>query len=61
MDNKSLVSSSPEDVVLAIENDLRELISYDEWVGREYGETRVDWYDPAWNLYNAGYRNVIGA
>ena len=59
MSNESLVSSSPEDTVLAIENDLRMLISYDEWAGREYGEDRVDLYDTAWNLYNAGYRKVV--
>lgn len=39
-------------------DDLDEIIDYDEWAGREYGETRVDYWYTAKNLYNAGYRKI---
>lgn len=39
-------------------DDLNEIIDYDEWAGREFGETRVDYWYTAKNLYNAGYRKV---
>ena len=39
-------------------DDLDEIIDYDEWAGREYGETRVDYWYTARNLYNAGYRKI---
>lgn len=39
-----------------LSNELDNLISYDEWAGREYGETRVDYYDTACNIIKAGYR-----
>jgi hypothetical protein len=36
--------------------ELQELIDYDEWAGREYGETKVDYYWTAFNIIKAGYR-----
>lgn len=42
--------------VLELSNELPNLISYDEWVAREYGDTSVDHYDTAYNLIKAGYR-----
>lgn len=39
-------------------DDLDEIIDYDEWAGREFGETRVDYWYTAKNLYNAGYRKI---
>ena len=39
-------------------DDLDEIIDYDEWAAREYGETRVDIWYTAKNLYNAGYRKI---
>ena len=45
--------------ISAIAEDLQNLIDYDEWAAREYGETKVDIYITAMNLYNAGYRKVI--
>ena len=39
-------------------DDLDEIIDYDEWADREYGETRVDYWYTAKNLYNAGYRKI---
>lgn len=44
--------------VWELSNELDKLISYDEWAGREYGETRVDHYDTAFNLIKAGYRKA---
>ena len=41
-----------------IDDDLNEIIEYDEWAGREYGETKVDYWYTAKNLYNAGYRKI---
>ena len=35
-----------------------DLISYDEWSAREFGEKIVDYYDTAINLLKAGYRKV---
>ena len=37
-------------------HELQELIDYDEWAGREYGETKVDYYWTAFNIIKAGYR-----
>ena len=42
--------------VLELCNKLFDLISYDEWAFREYGNTSVDHYDTAYNLIKAGYR-----
>ena len=39
-------------------DDLDEIIDYDEWAAREFGETRVDTWYTAKNLYNAGYRKI---
>ena len=41
-----------------MDDDLNEIIDYDEWAAREYGETRVDYYSSAVRLYNAGYRKI---
>jgi len=41
-----------------MDDDLNEIIDYDEWAGREYGETKVDYWYSAKNLYNAGYRKI---
>ena len=45
-------------MIQEIEADLREIIDYDEWAAREYGEEKVDLYSTAINLYNAGYRKI---
>ena len=44
--------------VLEINKDLEDVISYDEWSAREYGETSVDYYSTAQNLYDKGYRRI---
>ena len=41
-----------------LQKELDNIIDYDEWVGREYGETKVDYYWTAVNLLKAGYRKV---
>ena len=41
-----------------MDDDLNEIIDYDEWAGIEYGETKVDYWYSAKNLYNAGYRKI---
>lgn len=43
---------------IEMEKDLNDIISYDEWACREYGETKVDYYDTTTRLYNAGYRKI---
>ena len=53
-----MANKKKEQMILEIEKDLREIIDYDEWAAREYGEEKVDLYDTAINLYNAGYRKV---
>ena len=53
-----MANKSKAQMILEIEEDLRKLISYDEWSALEYGEEKVDLYDTAMNLYNAGYRKV---
>jgi len=50
--------STREEVIQKIENDLKNIIEYDEWSSREYGEDRIDYYETAINLYNAGYRKI---
>ena len=47
-----------EDEIFELEYELRNLIEYDEWAGREYGEVKVDYYSTAINMLNAGYRRV---
>ena len=42
-----------------LEKELYNLIDYDEWSAREYGDTRVDYYWTAFNLIKAGYRKVV--
>ena len=41
-----------------MDDDLNEIIDYDEHAAREFGETRVDYWYSAKNLYNAGYRKI---
>ena len=53
-----MANKKREQMILEIESDLREIIDYDEWAAREYGEERVDLYSTAINLYMAGYRKV---
>ena len=53
-----MANKKKNQMILEIEADLREIIDYDEWAAREYGEERVDLYSTAINLYNAGYRKV---
>lgn len=45
--------------LMEINDDLRTIIDFDEWAAREYGETRVDYYSTAIQLYAAGYRKVV--
>lgn len=44
--------------ICEINDDLDNLIEYDEWAYREYGDTKIDYYTTARNLYNAGYRKI---
>ena len=53
-----MANKKKEQMILEIESDLREIIDYDEWAAREYGDTKVDLYSTAINLYKAGYRKV---
>ena len=46
------------EIILEISKDIENIIDFDEWAGREYGETKVDYYSTAINLYNAGYRKI---
>lgn len=45
--------------IAEIEKDLRDIIDFDEWAAREYGEEKVDYNSTANNLYDAGYRKII--
>ena len=47
--------------IWAIANELEDIIDYDEWSAREYGETKVDTFGTAYRLYEAGYRKVKNA
>lgn len=47
-----------KDTLNEMSDDLDKIIDYDEWAAREYGETRVDTWYSAKNLYNAGYRKI---
>ena len=48
------------EAISAIEKDLCDnILSYDEWAAIEYGDTKIDTYWTAINLYNAGYRKVV--
>lgn len=44
--------------IWAIANELDDIIDYDEWSAREYGETKVDTFGTAYRLYEKGYRKV---
>lgn len=63
-DNKMIEDMSEEEreernkEILSISNELGDIIDYDEWSAREYGETKVDTFGTAWRLYEAGYRKV---
>jgi len=46
------------ETISAMDDDLNKIIEYDEWAGREFGETRVDYWYSAKNLYNSGYRKI---
>ena len=41
-----------------INNDLNEIIDYDEWAAKEFGEMTVDYWCSAENLYKMGYRKI---
>ena len=58
MEKEFLIDEHQEEI-LQLEKELHELIDYDEWSAREYGETNVDYYWTAFNLLKAGYRKVI--
>ena len=47
-----------KETISAMDDDLNKIIEYDEWAGREFGETRVDYWYSAKNLYNSGYRKI---
>ena len=47
--------------IWSIANELDDIIDYDEWSAREYGETKVDTFGTAYRLYEAGYRKVKDA
>ena len=47
--------------IWTIANELEDIIDYDEWSAREYGETKVDTFGTAYRLYEAGYRKVKNA
>lgn len=44
--------------ILEMDKELQEIISFDEWAAREYGETSIDYYSTAQNLYEKGYRRI---
>ena len=47
-----------KEIISAMDDDLQEIVDYDEWSAIEYGETKVDYWYSAKNLYNAGYRKI---
>ena len=47
-----------KNIISEMTDDLDKIIDYDEWAAREYGETRVDTWYSAKNLYDAGYRKI---
>ena len=47
-----------KNTIIEMTDDLDKIIDYDEWAAREYGETRVDTWYSAKNLYDAGYRKI---
>ena len=58
MEKEFLIDEHSSEIAL-LEQELYELIDYDEWSAREYGEERVDYYQTAVNLLKAGYRKHI--
>ena len=58
MEKEFLIDEHSSEIAL-LEQELHELIDYDEWSAREYGETNVDYYWTAVNLLKAGYKKVI--
>lgn len=66
-DNKMVEDMSDEErderqkEIWSIANELDDIIDYDEWSAREYGETKVDTFGTAYRLYEAGYRKVKDA
>ena len=57
MEKDFLIEHASE--IAMLEEELKELVDYDEWSALEYGETRVDYYWTAVNLLKAGYKKVI--
>ena len=63
-DNKMVEDMSDEErderqkEIWNIANELDDIIDYDEWSAREYGETKVDTFGTAYRLYEKGYRKV---
>ena len=55
---KEFLIDEHHEEILRLEKELQELIDYDEWSAREYGDARVDYYWTAFNLLKAGYRKV---
>lgn len=55
MEKEFLIEEHAEEIN-QLYQELQELIDYDEWAGREYGETKVDYYWTAFNIIKAGYR-----
>lgn len=51
MDNQEFMNA-----VMELKEDLNKAISYDEWAGREYGESRIDVDDTAYELAALGYK-----
>lgn len=58
MEKEFLLEEHKEEID-QLAKELFNLIDYDEWSAREYGEHRVDYYWTAVNLLKAGYRKVI--
>ena len=57
MEKDFLIEHSSE--IAMLEQELKELVDYDEWSALEYGDTRVDYYWTAVNLLKAGYKKVV--
>lgn len=57
MEKEFLIEEHCEEIA-QLEKELHNLIDFDEWSWKEYGEERVDYYWTAFNLLKAGYRKV---
>jgi hypothetical protein len=44
--------------IMSMQKDLVNIVQYDEWSAREYGDTKVDYNWTAISLYESGYRKV---